>query len=42
VADGDELDLRVGQRLVQIERFFPRDPEHIPDPFRLQALDEYL
>ena len=31
VADGDELDRRIGQRLVQVERFLARDPEHVPE-----------
>ena len=42
VADGDELDRGVGQGLVQIERFFARDPEDIPNTLRLQALDKNL
>ena len=42
VADGNELDRRVGQRLVQIERLLARNAEHVPNPFRLQALDEHF
>ena len=42
VPDGDELNRRIGQGLAQVERFLPRNPEDVPNPFRLQALDENL
>src|SRR5207237_4648691 len=40
VADRDELDRRVRQRLVEVERLLPGDPENVLDALGLEALHE--
>ena len=40
VADRDERDARVGQRLVEVERLLARDPEDVPHALGLEALHE--
>ena len=40
VADGDEGDRGVGQRLVEVERLLARDAEDVLDALGLEALDE--
>ena len=42
VADGDELDRRIGQRFVQVERLLAWDAENVLDAFGLEALDEHF
>ena len=42
VADGDELDRGVGQRLVEVERLLAGDAEHVLDALGLEALDEHI
>ena len=40
VADGDERDRGVGERLVEVERLLARDAEDVLDALGLEALDE--
>ena len=42
MANRDEVDTRVGERLVEVERLLARDPEDVLDPFDLQALHEQV
>jgi hypothetical protein len=40
VADGDEVDRRLVQRVVEVERLLARDAEDAADALGLEALDE--
>ena len=42
VAHRHEVDRRVGQRLVEVERLLARDAEHVLDALGLEALHEHL
>ena len=42
VADGDELDARCVERLVEIQRLFARDAEYVLDALGLEALHEQI
>ena len=42
VADGNELDRGVGQRLVEVERLLAGNAEDVLNALGLQALDEHI
>ena len=42
VPDGHELDRRVGQGLVQVQRLLAGNAEYVPDALGLEALDEHI